>query len=122
MKPESTVPAATRFAAQLCEDLSPEDIRHVLKVFAADVARLSEVLRSAAAAGDVSTCRRVAHSLAGAAGVVGASALDHACRVASNRGDGEAGDFPAVVAEIDRLCSAALADLAAFVAAMDRRS
>lgn len=107
------------FAAQLCEDLSPEDIRHVLDVFAADVARLSAVLRDAAAAGDVDTCRRVAHSLAGAAGAVGASALDQACRVAMNRTETGPAQFPATVAEIDRLCRSALDELAVFVAGMD---
>ncbi|HEY2132092.1 MAG TPA: Hpt domain-containing protein [Acetobacteraceae bacterium] len=106
------------FAAQLAEDLTPEDVRLVLQVFRADLDRLSEVMRVAAAAGDVGTFRRVAHSLAGA---VGASELEQACRVAMSRADIGPLALPAVSGEIGRLCAAPLTELAAFVADLDAK-
>ena len=68
------------FAVQLREDLSMADMRHVLTVFAGDLERLSGMIASASAAGEVVVARRSAHALAGAAGAVGASRLDAACR------------------------------------------
>ena len=109
------------FAAQLAEDLTPEDVRLVLQVFRADLDRLSEVMRVAAAAGDVGTFRRVAHSLAGAAGAVGAGELEQACRVAMSRADIGPAALPAVSGEIGRLCAAALTELGAFVADLDAK-
>jgi HPt (histidine-containing phosphotransfer) domain-containing protein len=105
------------FASQLAEDLPPEDVRLVLDVFHADVTRLSQVMRVAAAAGDVVNFRRVAHSLAGASGAVGATALEEACRLAMTRAD----IVPATSTEINRLCADTLTELAAFVAALDAR-
>ncbi len=111
--------AERSFAAQLAEDLPPEDVRLVLNVFRTDLARLSEVLRVAAAAGDAATFRRTAHSLAGAAGAVGAAELERICRLAMTRADIQPADFPKFSAEIDRLCTVSLAELAAFVATLD---
>jgi HPt (histidine-containing phosphotransfer) domain-containing protein len=103
------------FAAQLAQDLSPEDVRMVLDVFRADLDRLSGVMRGCAAAGDVTGFRRVAHSLAGAAGAVGAGALEEACRLAMSRGEIGPAQMPAVAGEIDQLCAAALVELAQYV-------
>ncbi len=66
-----------RFAEQLEQDLPPEDVRHILGVFAADLERLWGILEVAE---DRETLGRTAHALAGAAGVVGASTLETACR------------------------------------------
>jgi len=108
--------------AQLTEDLPPADVRHVLGVFEADVRRLVGALASAAAEGDSGRFRRQAHALAGAAGVVGASGLEAACRAQMARTD--AAD-PAAMRENARAIAlwaeTALADVAAFVARMDRR-
>jgi HPt (histidine-containing phosphotransfer) domain-containing protein len=109
-------------ASQLAEDLPPEDVRLVLDVFRADVTRLSQVMRVAAAAGDGVNFRRVAHSLAGASGAVGASALEQACRLAMTRADIGPAEFPATSTEINRLCTDTLTELAAFVAALDARA
>ncbi len=105
--------------AQLAEDLSPEDLRHVLGVFEADVRRLVNNLDAAAVAGDLTAFRRVAHGLAGAAGAVGAKALDQACRAVMGREDLASATLPAIAGRIDRLAEAALADIAAFIAGLD---
>lgn len=65
------------FARQLAEDLPPEDVRHILTVFAGDLERLSAVL---AESRDGALIGRTAHALAGAAGAVGADGLEAACR------------------------------------------
>ena len=57
----------------------------MLGVFGQDVARQTGVLDECAAAGEVGGFQRTCHSLAGAAGVVGASALEQACRLAMPR-------------------------------------
>ncbi|MBU6499221.1 MAG: Hpt domain-containing protein [Rhodospirillales bacterium] len=101
--------------AQLAEDLAPEDFRRVLAVFRDDVARLCQVLLVAARAGDPTTFRRAAHSLAGAAGAVGAEALEQACRVAMTRHDILPAQFPATASAIERLGLAALRELAALL-------
>ena len=104
--------------AQLAEDLSPEDVRHVLDVFAADVRRLVGDLNAAAVAGDVAGFKRVAHGLAGAAGAVGSKALEQTCRAVMGRADLNSGLLPPLVGRIDALAELALADLAAFVAGL----
>lgn len=70
------------FAHQLAQDLEPEDVRHVLRVFEADLTELRDILRAAAIAGDPVAYRRAAHQTAGAAGAVGATALEAAARLA----------------------------------------
>ncbi|HOU89974.1 MAG TPA: Hpt domain-containing protein [Polyangiaceae bacterium] len=74
------------FAAQLAEDLSPDDLLLVLGVFRTDVERLTGSLDVAAAALDEAAFRRAAHGLAGAAGAVGAFGLEQACRQAMSGG------------------------------------
>ena len=105
--------------AQLAEDLSPEDVKRVLKVFESDVRRLVGDLDAAAVAGDAAAFRRVTHGLAGAAGAVGAKALDLACRAAMGRDDLDPAGLPRIAGRIDQLADTALADLAAFVARLD---
>lgn len=104
--------------AQLAEDLSPDDVRHVLGVFADDVRRLVGQLDAAAVAGDLAGFRRVAHGLAGAAGAVGAKALEQACRAVMGRGDLDSATLPGIAGRIDRLADGALSELAAFVAGL----
>nr|WP_283949693.1 Hpt domain-containing protein [Limobrevibacterium gyesilva] len=91
-----------------------------MNVFRGDLDRLSEVLRVSAAAGDGASFRRAAHSLAGAAGAVGAQALEQACRLAMTRADIGAAQMPGVAADIAALCQGALAELAAFAGGLDR--
>jgi len=67
------------FAAQLAKDLPAPDVRHVLGVFAADLDRFWDILSIAT---DPGLFARTAHALSGAAGAVGAVALEAACRAA----------------------------------------
>jgi hypothetical protein len=103
------------FAAQLAEDLSPDDLRMVLSVFRTDVERLTATLGDAARAEDEAMFRRAAHGLAGAAGAVGAVPLEQACRAAM------AGEvtLAGAMARIGTLADAALADLALILSGLD---
>ena len=107
------------FAAQLAEDLGPEDLRHVLDVFGRDVARLAGVLREAAAGDDAIGFRRAAHGLAGAAGAVGASALEQQCRQAMALAEATPDSLTAAMSAIDTLAADALRELARFVATLN---
>ena len=107
------------FAAQLAEDLGPADLRHVLEVFGRDVARLTGVLRDAAAGDDAIGFRRAAHGLAGAAGAVGARALEQECRKAMAQAETKLGELSATMSTIDVLAEDAMRELARFVAALD---
>lgn len=97
------------FAHQLAQDLEPEDVRHVLTVFEADLTDLRDVLRNAVAASDDAAFRRAAHQTAGAAGAVGATALEAAARSAM----GNAAIAPAA-GDLDALIDAALRTSRAF--------
>lgn len=104
---------------QLADDLSAEDLRIVLGVFATDVKRLTGNLNAAAAAEDVGTFKRVAHGLAGAAGAVGAKALEQACRIAMARAESVPPRLHAVAEAIDALADSALVQLATYTAQLD---
>ena len=101
-----------RFAAQLAEDLTPDDLRLVLGVFRTDVQRLTGALATAITAADNVAFRRAAHGLAGAAGAVGAVRLEEACRQAM----ADAVPMAQASSEIDALAVGALDDLAVFLA------
>ncbi len=104
------------FAEQLQEDLPPHDVRHVLAVFAGDLARLMDVLGEAARAGDAASFGRAAHALAGAAGVVGAAALERACRAAITVPAGEAVPLSLRFAAMQAAAREAETDLATVLA------
>lgn len=109
------------FAAQLAADLSAEDVRHVLRVFRADLARLGEVLATAEQAGDAVAFRRAAHGLAGAAGAVGAAGLERACRAGMAEAARDAATLPGALGAI-RAESAAAADaLDAFLSELNAK-
>jgi len=63
-------------AGQLAEDLPPEAFAAVLETFAADAVRLLGDLEAAHRAEDAKAFARAAHTLAGAAGAVGARELE----------------------------------------------
>lgn len=118
MKDDTTVMSEQIDFAQLAEDITPEDLRTVARVFRTDVERLSASLSQAAADGNEALFRRVAHGLAGAAGAVGAKQLEQACRAAM--APGHSGLDPVEsAARIAALAQSALAQLAAFVARLD---
>jgi HPt (histidine-containing phosphotransfer) domain-containing protein len=106
------------FAAQLAQDLDPGDVRVVLEVFGQDVVRLAGLLDRAAAAGDVATFRRNCHAMAGAAGAVGAGALEGACRRAMTEADLRPERLAGAAAEMRALGAAALDETASFLAAL----
>jgi len=108
------------FAAQLMEDLPPVDVRHVLDVFAADLERLYDAIYRQASASDIEGFRRNAHALAGAAGAVGAAALEAACRDAMRPGLSGPQDLAAALDAIGHAASATEADLQAAVKLLDR--
>jgi HPt (histidine-containing phosphotransfer) domain-containing protein len=101
---------------QLADDLAPEDLLAVLSVFIADVKRLTGNLAFAAATGDAGAFRRVAHGLAGAAGAVGAKALEQACRGAMGRADLAAGDLDGLSTSINARATVSLAQLDGYMA------
>jgi len=105
------------FATQLAEDLSRDDLRLVLSVFRADVERLTAALTGAARAEDGLAFQRAAHGLAGAAGAVGAGALEQACRAAMEGG----GAIPGAMAEIGAIAKVALGELGWILAGLDPR-
>ena len=116
------------FAAQLAEDLSEDDLRHVLLVFGRDVTRLTGVLRDAVTAQDAIGFRRAAHGLAGAAGAVGAMKLERQCRLAMATPslDAQGLDFVSdqvalteSLTAIEMLANGAMQELARFVAGLD---
>ena len=105
---------------QLAEDLSPEDLRIVLGVFATDVKRLTGNLSAAAAVNDLVAYKRAAHGLAGAAGAVGTKSLEHGCRVAMMTTELAGERLIEAAAAIDVMADAALVQLAAFVSQLDK--
>lgn len=68
------------FAAQLAEDLSLEDLQLVLGCSATTCSASAPRWHRPPGTGDDAAFRRAAHALAGAAGAVGAVALEQACR------------------------------------------
>jgi HPt (histidine-containing phosphotransfer) domain-containing protein len=70
----------TETVAQLREDLPAEALAAILATFEADLARLTSDLQAATAAGDAVAFARCAHTLAGAAGAVGARQLAETAR------------------------------------------
>jgi HPt (histidine-containing phosphotransfer) domain-containing protein len=103
------------FAAHLAEELSPEDFIQVLTLVSGDVEQLVASLETAAGAGDADACRAAAHGLAGAAGVVGAEALEKVSRRAMTNRD-PAASLTATAAEIRSVANATLRQIAAVLA------
>ncbi len=108
------------FAAQLVQDLEPDDVRMVLSVFSKDLERLTGMISAALAAGDTGAFRRAAHGLAGAAGAVGAAELERVCRKAMNDTAADATIIATHEATIRQMTATALAELAEFVQRLDK--
>ena len=83
------MPIPPAFAADLAQELPPADYLRVLELFRIDMVRLTGEVEAAARAGRHEALRRAAHGLAGAAGAVGATELDTACRSIMRRKDAE---------------------------------
>jgi HPt (histidine-containing phosphotransfer) domain-containing protein len=96
----------------LVDELGGDVVREILATFAEDANAISKAMRDAAAVGDVRAVYRAAHSLAGAARNVGATAL--AIRASALEHDIGSVSTTEVEAEIARM----QADLAAAVAGL----
>lgn len=70
---------------QLAADLGLDELRNIVTIFEGDVEVLSRALLTAAGSIDLDAFRRTAHRIAGAAGAVGAVALEQAARTAMQR-------------------------------------
>jgi HPt (histidine-containing phosphotransfer) domain-containing protein len=68
------------FVDQLVEDLEPEELDLIVRTFGRDLERMLAALAAAATAGDRAGFGRMAHTLAGAAGAVGARPLQRTAR------------------------------------------
>lgn len=94
--------------AQLREDLPPDILARIVQTFADDAAKLVADLGAAVAAADGAAFRRAAHTLAGAAGTIGAVQLEQVARRCMGS---------QALAEQDRLCTIARDEAAAAVLA-----
>ncbi|TPG60572.1 hypothetical protein EAH89_04225 [Roseomonas nepalensis] len=74
-------------AGQLAEELPHDVFVRIIHTFEQDLARLVRQMVDAARAGDADGYRRAAHSLAGAAGSIGAKTLESLARQAMCRDD-----------------------------------
>jgi HPt (histidine-containing phosphotransfer) domain-containing protein len=74
-------------ASQLAEELPRDVFVSIVRTFEEDLARLVRQMVDAARGGDVVEYRRAAHSLAGAAGSIGAKALETLARQAMRSDD-----------------------------------
>lgn len=72
-------------ARQLAAELPHDVFVGVVRTFEADLARLVQQMLAALTAGDMEAYRRNAHSLAGAAGAIGARQLEAMARKAMNQ-------------------------------------
>ncbi len=100
-------------AGQLAEDLPRPDFLRIIRTFHDDLTRLTAELAAAVRQGDARGFQRAAHSLAGAAGAVGALRLEAAAR----RGMlGAEAPSPALAAQIGAEAQAALVALADLIA------
>jgi HPt (histidine-containing phosphotransfer) domain-containing protein len=102
------------FARQLAVDLPHEVFVGVIRTFEADLARLVQEMIDRLQGGDLENYRRSAHSLAGAAGSIGARRLETLARQAMNPAVAPA---PDAVLTLSREAKAALAELVAMASA-----
>ncbi|MFL1462408.1 Hpt domain-containing protein [Roseococcus sp. DSY-14] len=86
--------------AALREDLPEDALRHILRTFEADLARLLGELVAAAQAGRRDAYLHAAHALAGAAGAVGLTGLEAEARIAMDpaQPEGPAAVIPRLLA------------------------
>ena len=73
-------PAVLDSLRQLTQPGEPDVLAEVLGLFLADAPSRLDAIVAAAVAGDAVALQRSAHTLKGAAGTIGASALQAACR------------------------------------------
>jgi HPt (histidine-containing phosphotransfer) domain-containing protein len=86
-------PAVVSGLRQLTPPGEPDVLAEVLNLFLVEASPRLDRLRNALASGNIEEVRRVAHSLKGSAGTIGARRLYEVCRQLDTRG--ESGDRPA---------------------------
>ena len=101
---------------QLAADITLADLRAVLGAFETDMQRLSAVMAAAADAADAEAYRRAAHSIAGAAGSVGATDLEQAARQAMRVSGADRVEAPAAARRVAGLVQGAVSGLRGFLA------
>jgi HPt (histidine-containing phosphotransfer) domain-containing protein len=94
-------PAVIDNLRQLTPPGEPDVLAEVLELFLQDVPRRIARLRAASAAGDAVELHKIAHSLKGSAGNVGAQALFAICRQLDDQG--RAGDLTDAKRLVDAL-------------------
>lgn len=87
-------------AADLLADLPEDDVRSILTLFAQDLDRLLPEIAQAAETGQAEPFRRACHAIAGAAGAVGAVALEAATRHGMEIARNPAADAPLAQAAV----------------------
>ena len=96
----------------LVDELGEDAVREILATFAADTSTILQTMREAAALGDTRTVYRGAHSVAGAARNVGASALaGRASALEHDIGSFSATDIEAEIVAMQADLDAAMARL-----------
>ncbi len=105
-------------AADLLVDLPEPDVRSILVLFGQDLDRLLPEVAAAAAAGAAEPFRRACHAIAGAAGAIGATALETACRhgMAIAKAQDEATQLADAAAAVAAASRATRAELATVIA------
>jgi hypothetical protein len=112
--------AEREFIAQLIGDLGLSEVRLILAVFNDDIDQLTSRIAQAAEAGNENAFRRAAHALAGAAGAVGASGVEQACRMAMTAPAGCGPQLPAMSRMIRAETRSAAATLTAIMTEFDQ--
>lgn len=108
-----------QIASQLAAELPSDVFAEVVRAFEADLGRLTGEMRQAALREDAESYRRNAHALAGAAGSIGASALEGLARQAMKAP--EAVRDPETLTEIEAALQATLHELRKLTEASLRR-
>jgi HPt (histidine-containing phosphotransfer) domain-containing protein len=105
-------------AADLLADLPEADVRSILVLFCTDLDRLLPDVARAADLADVESFRRACHAIAGAAGAVGAAALETAPQHGMTIAKGEAtrAGLATAALAVAEAAAALRGDLAALVA------
>lgn len=86
---------------QLNQKGEPDVLSEVLRLFLADTPKRIDAIAEASSRGDATALQRAAHGLKGAAGTIGAVALQAACRALEDLAKGAT--LGAAVAELDVL-------------------
>jgi HPt (histidine-containing phosphotransfer) domain-containing protein len=103
---------------QLVDDISLEDTRRIVGVFAEDVRRSLLTLEDCAEAGDLGGWQSALHSIAGASGAVGGTALEMVARRGMARRDGAIAGLVSESAAVREIAEQTLSELEACMATM----